>query len=139
MATFLLVFGVRFFQSIVFLKLDAIFFQISSMLFLQYPTSFLIYLWSVCCANYVSGSLSGRSYQVIDSISTQARLRDEINRVPAIDVRDAGGIKFDGDDWEATIELQNLSFAYPSRPDTKSLDCVSLKIPSGRVTAIVGG
>lgn len=36
------------------------------------------------------------------------------------------------------IELQNVSFAYPSRPDTKVLQHVSVRFPAHRQTAIVG-
>ena len=37
------------------------------------------------------------------------------------------------------IELKNVSFAFPSRLNHKSLDNVSLTIPAGSVVALVGG
>jgi ATP-binding cassette subfamily B (MDR/TAP) protein 1 len=36
------------------------------------------------------------------------------------------------------IELQNLEFAYPSRPDTQVLNGITLKIPARKTTALVG-
>ncbi|KAJ5766211.1 uncharacterized protein N7511_003827 [Penicillium nucicola] len=36
------------------------------------------------------------------------------------------------------IEFEHLSFAYPARPDIKVLDNFSLRIPTGKVTALVG-
>lgn len=35
------------------------------------------------------------------------------------------------------IELQNVSFAYPTRPGITVLDDFSLKVPAGKVTALV--
>ncbi|OLL25315.1 Leptomycin B resistance protein pmd1 [Neolecta irregularis DAH-3] len=36
------------------------------------------------------------------------------------------------------IEFQNISFSYPARPNITVLDNFSLKIPAGRITALVG-
>lgn len=36
------------------------------------------------------------------------------------------------------IEIQDVEFAYPSRPDTKVLCGLTLKVPAGKTTAIVG-
>ncbi|KAJ3489795.1 hypothetical protein NLG97_g5927 [Lecanicillium saksenae] len=36
------------------------------------------------------------------------------------------------------IQIENITFAYPTRPDTIVLDDFSLNIPSGKVTALVG-
>lgn len=67
-------------------------------------------------------------------------LRKQIERVPAIDVRNQGGSKQPGNLDKATpaFELRNINFAYPSRPFTKSLDDVSARIERGQVTAFVG-
>ncbi|KAM0355755.1 hypothetical protein ACHAPU_000141 [Fusarium lateritium] len=36
------------------------------------------------------------------------------------------------------IQLDNVSFSYPSRPDAKVLNNITLKIPAGKTTAFVG-
>ena len=36
------------------------------------------------------------------------------------------------------IVLQDVNFAYPTRPNVKILDGLSLRIPTGKTTAIVG-
>jgi ATP-binding cassette subfamily B (MDR/TAP) protein 1 len=35
------------------------------------------------------------------------------------------------------IEIKNLSFSYPTRPDTRVLNDYTLQIPAGKVTALV--
>ncbi|EJP62955.1 ABC transporter [Beauveria bassiana ARSEF 2860] len=39
---------------------------------------------------------------------------------------------------EGDIQIENVTFAYPTRPDTVVLDNFSLNIPAGKVTALVG-
>lgn len=36
------------------------------------------------------------------------------------------------------IDFQGVSFSYPTRPDQKALDDISLTIPAGKMTALVG-
>jgi ATP-binding cassette, subfamily B (MDR/TAP), member 1 len=35
------------------------------------------------------------------------------------------------------VELQDVSFSYPTRPDVTVLDKISLHVPAGKVTALV--
>lgn len=65
-------------------------------------------------------------------------LRRQIERTPLIDVRHRTGLKPEAHSWTPTFQFENVTFAYPSRPHVKSLDNVSLTIPAGQVTAIVG-
>ncbi|WWD00806.1 hypothetical protein V866_007743 [Kwoniella sp. B9012] len=60
-----------------------------------------------------------------------------ILRKPPIDVRDLGGIRL-GPSSEPSFQLDQVTFAYPSRPAQKALDNVSITIPSGKFTAFVG-
>ncbi|EMR72050.1 putative multidrug resistance protein 3 (p glycoprotein 3) protein [Eutypa lata UCREL1] len=39
---------------------------------------------------------------------------------------------------DGNIELQGISFSYPTRPDTRVLEDFSLYVPAGKVTALVG-
>lgn len=81
-------------------------------------------------------------------------LRRQIERRPYIDIRDPKGIVLpshnntDEDSgpektqisspWVPEFRLQDITFAYPSRPNVKSLDDVSLTIEAGKMTAFVG-
>ncbi|KAF8755197.1 ABC transporter transmembrane region [Rhizoctonia solani] len=74
-----------------------------------------------------------------DSISVSAQLLKDIERVPKIDICRTDGAKL----WEdekvnAQIALRDVTFSYPSRPDHKSLDSVSMVLEGGKVTALVG-
>ncbi|CAE6421110.1 unnamed protein product, partial [Rhizoctonia solani] len=77
-----------------------------------------------------------------DSVLISARIRAEIERVPTIDVRSSSGTKLwdnqTGENINVPIEVRNLTFSYPSRPDHKTLDDVSFVLEAGKVTALVG-
>jgi ATP-binding cassette subfamily B (MDR/TAP) protein 1 len=78
-----------------------------------------------------------------DSVTISARILEDIERVPAIDVSNPDGAKLwdsqTGEQTKVEIELRNVTFSYPSRPDHKSLDDVSFILEAGKVTALVGG
>ncbi|XP_073533918.1 ATP-binding cassette sub-family B member 5-like isoform X3 [Phyllobates terribilis] len=59
-----------------------------------------------------------------------------INREPAIDSYSLQGQK--PDNWQGNIELQQILFNYPSRPDVSVLQDLSVTIQSGQTVAFVG-
>jgi len=60
---------------------------------------------------------------------------DIIDRVPSILVDDK---KAEYHSVNGQIELKNVTFVYPSRPDQKVLDDFSIEFEVGKTTAIVG-
>jgi ATP-binding cassette, subfamily B (MDR/TAP), member 1 len=61
-----------------------------------------------------------------------------IDRVPTIDVDNAGGLAPPLDQVKGRVEFKNVTFAYPSRPDQVVLKDFSLVIEPGTTVALVG-
>ncbi|KAI8561875.1 hypothetical protein RHMOL_Rhmol04G0376000 [Rhododendron molle] len=64
------------------------------------------------------------------------KMFETIKRKPEIDAYDTGGIVFE--DIKGEIELKDVYFAYPSRPDVQIFSGYTLKVPSGTTAALVG-
>ncbi|KAF8394745.1 hypothetical protein HHK36_020962 [Tetracentron sinense] len=64
------------------------------------------------------------------------KMFETINRKPEIDAYDTNGQILD--DIRGDIELRNVSFTYPARPDEQIFSGFSLSIPSGMTAALVG-
>jgi ATP-binding cassette subfamily B (MDR/TAP) protein 1 len=59
-----------------------------------------------------------------------------IERIPEIDPYNPEGRKLSS--VRGRIELKNVSFAYPSRPDSLILNSINLVFPSSKTLALVG-
>ncbi|KAF7123906.1 hypothetical protein RHSIM_Rhsim12G0140800 [Rhododendron simsii] len=64
------------------------------------------------------------------------KIFETINRKPDIDVYDIKGKKLD--DIRGDIELRDIYFSYPARPDEQIFNGFSLSIPNGMTAAMVG-
>lgn len=64
------------------------------------------------------------------------KLEKDINRKPKIDGTSDAGLTLPN--VMGDVELKNVSFTYPSRPERQVLSDVSIKIPAKKHTAIVG-
>ena len=93
-------------------------------------TSFILY------AAYVGIGFSGVSTfyaETMKALGASSRIWEITDKVPAIPVE--GGLVPDKP-LKGEIEFQSVAFGYPSRPDVKVLDGLSLKVPSDRVTGL---
>jgi ATP-binding cassette subfamily B (MDR/TAP) protein 1 len=68
--------------------------------------------------------------------SAAAKLFATVDRVPSIDSASEDGVKPNKVIGEITFE--NVDFNYPSRPDVEVLKDLSLTLPAGKTTALVG-
>lgn len=65
-----------------------------------------------------------------------AKLYTTIQRTPAIDSADPGGLK--PEKVVGEINLEDVKFSYPSRPDVLILKGLSINFPAGKTAALVG-
>ncbi|EUC38190.1 hypothetical protein COCCADRAFT_997 [Bipolaris zeicola 26-R-13] len=93
-------------------------------------------LMSVVIAALSITQLAPHSIEFTRAASAAAQLYVVIDRKTAIDPMDPSGevpTSITGD-----VELENVVFAYPTRPDVTVLKSFSLRAPAGKVTALVG-
>ena len=87
---------------------------------------------------FALASIVPQMTSIADAMICLKEIRRQIEREPFIDVRDETGIQLGETGWVPSFTLENVSFAYPSRPGIPVLRNVSVKIESGIVTAFVG-
>ena len=61
---------------------------------------------------------------------------ETIDRKPKIDVYDTNGLALE--DIQGDIELKDIHFRYPARPDVQIFSGFSLEIPRGATAVLVG-
>jgi ATP-binding cassette subfamily B (MDR/TAP) protein 1 len=88
--------------------------------------------------SFLAASLVPHLVATSTAVTNLSTLRLQIERKPPIDVRDPSGTKLDSATLSPSFELQNVTFAYPSRPSNKALDDVSVTMEAGKFTAFVG-
>ncbi|XP_031567164.1 ATP-binding cassette sub-family B member 10, mitochondrial-like isoform X2 [Actinia tenebrosa] len=96
-------------------------------------TSFLLYTGFVGIS---VGGLSSFYSELMKGIGASERLWQLMDRKPAIAI--TGGYVPPINALEKGIQFQNIHFSYPSRPDVPIFKDLTLDVPAGSVTALVG-
>ncbi|CAL5183689.1 unnamed protein product [Lathyrus oleraceus] len=95
---------------------------------------------SVMIALMTGGMSLGQTSPCIDAFTAgQAaayKMFETIKRKPKIDAYDTSGVVLE--DIKGDIELKDVYFRYPARPDVQIFAGFSLLVPSGTTTALVG-
>ena len=100
-------------------------------------TAFQSYVFQI---SFSVGQVAGNLARVYEGIGASGRMLYLMNRVPAIPparAEDDEPLK-EPEHIDGNIEFQNVSFAYPSRPDAKVLRNFNLVIPQNTTAALVG-
>jgi ATP-binding cassette subfamily B (MDR/TAP) protein 1 len=82
------------------------------------------------------GNVAPNAQAFTTAISAAAKIFNTIDRVSPIDPKSAAGEILDH--VEGTVELRHIKHIYPSRPEVVVMRDVSLVIPAGKKTALVG-
>lgn len=92
--------------------------------------------FAVIIGSFSLGQIAPNIQAFTYAISAGQKIFETIDRVPSIDVYSQEGLKLDSIRGE--IELKDVKFIYPSRPEQVVLYDMTLSIPAGKVTALVG-
>ena len=79
---------------------------------------------SLLFGQYVRGSAAG------------ARVFEYMNMEPTIPIQ--GGLQITNNNLRGQVNLNNVTFTYPSRPEQSVLEDFTLEIPGGKICALVG-
>ncbi|OEL35519.1 ABC transporter B family member 11 [Dichanthelium oligosanthes] len=97
---------------------------------------FFVVFCSYSLAFWAIGNASPSISAIAEGQSAAQRLFEIINRKPNIDITDTSGIVLE--DIKGDVELKDVFFRYPARPEQLTLDGLCLQVPSGTTMAIVG-
>ena len=93
-------------------------------------------LLSIMIGSFSLAMLAPEVAAVTSAMGAAAKLFATIDRVPAIDSADPSGLS--PEKIVGEIELKDVKFSYPTRPDVEVLKGVSLVFKAGETTALVG-
>jgi ATP-binding cassette, subfamily B (MDR/TAP), member 1 len=99
-------------------------------------SSILTILMSIMIGAFSLGNVAPNVQAFTTAISAAAKIFNTIDRVSPLNPTSTTGEILP--DVEGTIELKNIKHIYPSRPEVTVMQDVSLVIPAGKKTALVG-
>src|SRR4051812_345423 len=92
--------------------------------------------FSVLIASYSLSNVMPDVMSFNNAKGAGGKIFETINRVPPINIESEEGDKLDN--VKGRIQLKNVTFVYPSRPEIKTLRNISLDIEPGTTVALVG-
>ncbi|OAA38044.1 ABC multidrug transporter Mdr1 [Metarhizium rileyi] len=96
----------------------------------------LIIMMSVMIGAFNLGNVAPNIQAFTTAVAAAAKIFNTIDRVSPLDPSDDNGDKIEN--LQGNIRLENVKHIYPSRPEVVVMDDVSLEIPAGKTTALVG-
>ncbi|KAE8351679.1 P-loop containing nucleoside triphosphate hydrolase protein [Aspergillus coremiiformis] len=96
----------------------------------------LTVLMAILIGSFSLGNVSPNAQAFTNAVAAAAKIYITIDRASPLDPYSDEGDK--PDHVEGNIEFRNVKHIYPSRPEVTIMDDVSLTIPAGKTTALVG-
>ncbi|KAJ4859449.1 ABC transporter transmembrane region domain-containing protein [Trichoderma breve] len=96
----------------------------------------LTILMAILTGSYSLGNVAPNSQAFNSAVAAAAKIYSTIDRQSPLDPTAEDGETLQH--VEGTVELRNVKHRYPSRPDILVMDDISILIPAGRTTALVG-
>jgi ATP-binding cassette subfamily B (MDR/TAP) protein 1 len=93
-------------------------------------------VFAILTGSIAIGNASPSISAIAEGQSAAQRLFEVINRKPNIDITETSGIVLE--DIKGDVELKDVFFRYPARPEQLILDGLCLQVPRGTTMAIVG-
>lgn len=92
-------------------------------------------LFSVIFGAFALGQASPSMQKLAEAQGAAYKLFETIDRKPVIDALSRNGKKLDN--VKGNIELKNIKFKYPTRPDVEVLKGLNLSIKEGQVIILI--
>ena len=96
----------------------------------------LTILLSIIVGSFALGNVAPNAQAFTTSVAAAGKIFNTIDRISPLDPSSTGGNKLEH--VEGVVELRNIKHIYPSRPEVVVMEDVSLVVPSGKTTALVG-
>ncbi|KAL1878822.1 hypothetical protein VTK73DRAFT_7475 [Phialemonium thermophilum] len=96
----------------------------------------LIIMMSIMIGAFNLGNIAPNLQAFTTAMGAAAKIFNTIDRVSPLDPTSDEGAKIEN--LKGTIRLENVKHIYPSRPEVVVMDNVTLTIPAGKTTALVG-
>lgn len=96
----------------------------------------LTIMMSVMIGAFQLGNVAPNAQAFTTAVAAAAKIFNTIDRQSPLDPCDDEGVTIEK--LEGNIRLANVKHIYPSRPEVVVMDGVSLDIPAGKTTALVG-
>ncbi|KAF5985388.1 ATP-binding protein cassette subfamily B (MDR TAP) member 1 [Fusarium coicis] len=99
-------------------------------------SNILTILMAVMIGAFNLGNVAPNIQAFTNAVAAAAKIFNTIDRVSPLDPSSNEGEKLEN--IQGSIRLSKIKHIYPSRPEVTVMDDVSLEIPAGKVTALVG-
>ncbi|PWY70198.1 P-loop containing nucleoside triphosphate hydrolase protein [Aspergillus heteromorphus CBS 117.55] len=96
----------------------------------------LTVLMAILIGSFALGNVSPNGQAFTNAVAAAVKIYGTIDRLSPLDPYSEEGEKLEH--FEGAIEFRDIKHIYPSRPEVTVMDGVSLRIPAGKTTALVG-